>query len=233
MTEENRSSSDSERAALLVGATGLTGGHLRSILLASPRTRSVRALVRRPSAHDHPTLDERVVDFDHLDDAVFVGIDDVHCCLGTTIKTAGSQDAFRRVDLDYVTRIAQRARAAGARRFLLVSAVGADSSSGNFYLRTKGEAEAAVAACGYPEVHVFRPGVLTGNRRELRPAERVGILLGHVFTPVMLGGLRRYRPIAAATVARAMAVAAHHGVEGHHVHRNVEILRLASRPGAV
>ena len=126
------------------------------------------------------------------------------CALGTTIRKAGSKDAFARVDRDYVAAFAALGRAAGASHFGLVSAVGADARSGNFYLRTKGEAEAAVRACGYLRVDNARPSFLLGQRAEARTGERVGIIAAKMVAPLLIGPLMIYHSIPAATVARAL-----------------------------
>jgi len=132
----------------------------------------------------------------------------VYCCLGTTIKKAGSQDAFRRVDHDYVVALAQAAKQAGARRFLLVSALGANPRSHIFYNRVKGEVERDVSAVAFAAVHIFRPSLLLGERAESRPLERLGTLAFGVLAPLLVGPLRPYRPIAAEAVAQAMVRAA-------------------------
>ncbi len=222
--EENQA----PRSALIAGATGLVGGFLLDSLLKEDLYHHVGALVRRPLDRQHPKLRSVVADFDRLDEtADDFRVDDVFCCLGTTIKTAGSQAAFRKVDHDYVATIARLGRAAGARRFLLVSSIGADASTSNFYLSVKGAAEDAALACGYPELHVFRPGQLTGPRLENRPGERAAILVTRLVTPLLGGGLRRYRPVHARTVALAMVGAARAGGAGRQVYAFDDIVRLA------
>ncbi len=135
-----------QRKALLAGATGLIGGHVLDLLLADPAYGEVIALVRRPLDVEHDKLTGLVVDFDRLDEMPDPpAADDVFCCLGSTMKKAGSKAAFRKVDHDYVVATARLGLAGGARRFLLVSAVGAGASSRNFYSRVKGEAEDSVA----------------------------------------------------------------------------------------
>ena len=130
--------------------------------------------------------------------------DDVFCCLGTTIKQAGSQEAFRRVDYDYPVALAQAAARDGAKRLLVVSALGADARSKIFYNRVKGEMEAAVRAAGVPKTYFFRPSLLSGPRAEPRMGERVGLVVGAVLGPL----LGRFRPIHADLVAAAMIRAA-------------------------
>lgn len=213
------------KQALVAGATGLVGGELLRILLDQPGYSRVVALVRRPLTLSHPKLDQRVVDWEQLDANLF-RVDDLYCCLGTTIRKAGSQAAFRRVDFEYPAAMARLARAQGARQFLLVSSMGADPGSSIFYSRVKGEVEAAVAAAGIPAVHIFRPSLLLGNRREHRTGERIAVALSPLFSPLMPA---RYRPIQARDVAQAMVHAAAGGLEagGARIYLNDEIMRLA------
>ncbi len=199
------------RKALLAGATGLIGGHLLDLLLADPAYGQITALVRRPPEVEHEKLDARIVDFDRLDEISDPPpVDDVFCCLGSTMKKAGSKAAFRRVDHDYVVATARLGLASGARRFLLVSSIGAAASSSNFYSRVKGEAEDSVAALGYEALHVFQPSILMGERDEKRPGERLGIAAAKVLNQLMAGPLRRYRGIRPEIVAAAMVAAARH-----------------------
>ncbi len=209
-----------DRKALLAGATGLIGGHLLNLLLASRPYGEIIALVRRPLDIEHDVTPEggernkataRVVDFDHLEEVSDLPpIDDVFCCLGSTMKKAGSKAAFRKVDHDYVVATARLGLAAGARRFLLVSSIGADATSKNFYSRVKGEAEDSVTGLGYSALHVFQPSILMGERDEERPGERLGIAAAGVLNWLMAGPLRRYRGIRPETVAAAMIGAACH-----------------------
>src|SRR5580658_1901566 len=192
--------------AVIAGATGLVGrASLRRLL---DRYDSVTALVRRPLKLTHPKLIERQIDFDRIGTIEIPPAAHVYCALGTTIKVAGSEDAFRRVDYEYPRMFAERAAAAGQVRFMLVSSVGASAQSSTFYLRVKGQLEDAVRAMRLEEVHVFRPSVLVGDRYEKRPGERIGIAVGTGLSFLMRGSLRKYRPIPAATVAAAMVAAA-------------------------
>jgi uncharacterized protein YbjT (DUF2867 family) len=161
----------------------------------------VRAFARRPLALTHPKLAVDLVDFERLGDVAFRRVDDVYCCLGTTIAAAGSRAAFRRVDLDYPLGIARAALAAGARRFLFVSAMGADARSAVFYNRVKGELEQAVAALGYRSAIAFRPSLLSGEREQYRLGERAALA---VLQPLRSLLPRKYRPVSAAAVAQAM-----------------------------
>jgi uncharacterized protein YbjT (DUF2867 family) len=192
------------RSALVAGATGLVGGHVVERLVESADVSRVVVLVRRPSGLAKGKVEEKVVDFDALDRATFEGIDEAYACLGTTIKKAGSQEAFRKVDHDYTLAVANAAKAAGVARFAVVSSVGASARSSNFYLRVKGETDEAIAKIDFPTLVIARPSMLVGERRESRPGEKVGIAFGKAFAFAMVGGLKKFRPIEARRVADAM-----------------------------
>lgn len=197
------------RSALLAGASGLVGTHCLQRLLASDVYESVTVLVRRALPLADPKLTQIVADFDRLEEgAAGVAAEDVYCCLGTTIKTAGSQEAFRRVDFDYPLGLARLSKTRGARRFLMVSALGADARSSVFYNRVKGEVEQAVREVGIEKSYFFRPSLLLGARVEFRVGERVAMAAATLIAPVLIGGLTRYRPIQADVVAAAMIHAA-------------------------
>jgi uncharacterized protein YbjT (DUF2867 family) len=215
----------SRRTALLAGGTGLTGSHLLSLLLADSRYTHIHALVRKPGLHSHARLQEQVFDFDHP--TTLSAIDDVFCCLGTTIKKAGSPAAFRKVDFDYVVSLAQLAGKAGVKRFMVISSLGANANSPVFYCRVKGEMENAMRDIGFDELHIFQPSLLLGNRRESRVAERVGIAASSLISPFMFGPMRKYRPIDAHTVANAMLRAAWAQHRGNHVYTSEQIVELA------
>ena len=210
--------SASERIALITGSTGLVGGFCLQDLLDEPAYTSVIALVRKPANFSHPKLTEMVVNFDELATKPPVRSDDVFCTLGTTIKKAGSQEAFRNVDFGYVAALAGWAQRGGAKQFLVVSSVGADKSGRNFYLKTKGQMEEAVARAGYRSVHVFRPSLLLGPREEKRPGERIGTTIAKAFGFLFVGPLRKYHAIPAGTVARAMVHTALKNGAGVHVY---------------
>jgi uncharacterized protein YbjT (DUF2867 family) len=216
------------KTALIAGGTGLVGGFVLKRLLAHSDYRRVEIWVRRELPIHHPKLNGRVVDFARLDDITGkIEADEVYCCLGTTIKKAGSQAAFRRVDHDYPLALARIARASGAEKFLMVSALGADPKSPVFYSRVKGEAEQAIAATGLSKAYFFRPSILFGPREEKRPGEKIGIALGKLIVPLLIGGLRKYRPIHADTVAAAMVYVANHEIPAGPIESDA-IARLAS-----
>ncbi len=192
---------DSRTRLLLAGATGLVGRSVLHLALADDRVRQVVAVTRRPLPA-HPKLENPQVDFEMLPDAAsWWSVDAVICALGTTIRTAGSQAAFRRVDHDYVVAIAELARRHGAGAFALTSAMGADARSRIFYNRTKGQTEDSVAACGYASLTIVRPGVIGGERRESRPAEFAALQLLRILAPVLP---RQFRISPAARIAQVL-----------------------------
>jgi len=167
------------------------------------------------------------VDFDKLEDIEPFPTADVFCALGTTIARAGSQHAFLKVDFDYPRIVAERSAAAGAKQFMLVSSAGADPKSGNFYLRVKAQVEKAVSSQPFESVHIFRPSFLLGKRAELRFTEAAAGAAVRLGQFAMVGKLRKYRPIAAETVAAAMVAAARETKPGRHIYHYDDIVSLA------
>jgi uncharacterized protein YbjT (DUF2867 family) len=197
------------RTALVAGATGLVGRALLPMLLAGKHYRRVHVLLRRaaPDLGADARLKVHLVDFARLPKA-FPVADDVYIALGTTIKAAGSEPAFRQVDLDFVVNTAQAARAAGATRLAVVSALGADPTSRVLYNRVKGEMQAAVVRLDYPSVVIAQPSLLLGDRRALgQPARSGELWAARLLGP--LGGMvpKGVRPIAARAVAAALLAA--------------------------
>lgn len=213
---------------LVAGSTGLVGRAIVDRLCASPRVARITALSRRPLDQSHPKLDVLHVDFERLDDAPPVSADAACCALGTTIGAAGSQEAFRRVDVDYAVAFARFALRGGARRFVLVSSVGADAGSRNFYLRVKGEVEEALRALAFEALTILRPGLLLGQRDESRPAEAVARVVAPLFNPLLIGPLAQYRAVRADDVAAAAVAAATRGDQGVRVLDVPSLERLAS-----
>ncbi|HEX5098645.1 MAG TPA: NAD(P)H-binding protein [Polyangiaceae bacterium] len=191
--------------ALVAGATGLIGRELVQLLSAGNEYDAVHVLLRRatPALAAMPKVVEHVVNFDEL--ATVPAAEDVYIALGTTIKVAGSEEAFRRVDYDYVVTVARAARTAGARRLGIVSALGADALSRIFYNRVKGEMQRAVAELGYDSVVIVQPSLLMGDRGALGQPTRGGEvwarrLLGPVAGLIPAG----VRPVLASSVAKAL-----------------------------
>ena len=199
--------------AWIVGATGLVGGALLDLMLAEPRVETVTAIVRRPVERAHPKLNVLVSAFDDLEAQLRAlppapGATQAFCCLGTTIKKAGSEAAFRHVDHDLPLAFGRAAAAAAARKLLIVTALGAAPDSRFFYNRVKGEVEADLRALGLPELHLFHPSLLLGPRAGRRPAEALAMALAKPLGALMVGPLARYRAIDGADVARAMLAVA-------------------------
>lgn len=200
------------KSALVLGASGLVGRQLLQLLLDDPRYGSVTCLLRRPLATQHyrdphRKLQPVVINFD--DPEAYQGyftVDHVYCCLGTTLKRAGSKQAFRKVDFEYVHVAAQLARAQRATGFVWISAVGANAKSKHFYLRVKGELESAILRMPQLEhAAAVRPGVLIGERdHDERPLERFTANVLTLLKPVMVGPLRKYRAVYPEQVAREM-----------------------------
>lgn len=218
------------RTALVAGATGLVGSHCVEILLARPDVERVHVLVRRtPDRAPDPRLVVHVVDFDRL--AIpDLQVDDAYLCLGTTMKLAGSREAFHRIDHDYTVAVGQLARAAGATRAGLVSSVGASERSMTFYLRVKGQTERDVAALGFQRLCIAHPSFLDGERRERRPGEGAGIAISKALAFTMIGGLRIYRPIHARQVAAGLIASVAQDGAGTEILDYDALVRLAAQP---
>ena len=224
---------NARRAVLLAGATGLVGGRVLARWLAAADGPVVIAPVRRALAVSHPRLQPLVGHWDG--DAVAAALaasgatlEAYACCLGTTIRQAGSREAFLAVDRDLVLALGAIAHDLGARQALLVSSVGASAQSGNFYLRVKGEAERGLAASGFERVDCLRPGLLLGERAERRFAEGLGQRLAPLANPLLRGPLRRYRAIRADTVAGALVALAGRDEPGRFVHEYKALAALAA-----
>ena len=191
--------------ALLLGATGLTGGLVLEGLLAAEQVSQVVVPTRRVLTIEHEKLQQAAVDFANLEkQAELFKVDAIICCLGTTIKKAGSRKRFREVDYGYAIKAAELGRQQGADAFILMSAIGASSSSLVFYNRVKGELEDGLKGLGYPYISIYQPGLLLGERSEQRTAEALGMKAMPAINGLLQGPLRKYRGIEAATIARAM-----------------------------
>ncbi len=173
------------RVALLAGASGLVGGYVLEALLDAPDFARVFAVSRRPLGREHSRLANRIVQFDKLETQLKGQACSVaFCCLGTTLKEAGSEQAFRKVDFDYVLSFARAARAAQAERFIVVTSAGAQPQAKQFYLRVKGEVEAALEAMRFAALDILQPGPLMAFRR---PGEMAAALLMPIANPVLTG----------------------------------------------
>ncbi len=216
---------------LLIGATGLIGRQLADLMLADGA--ELHALVRRPTGRTAPGWRESVAPPDRWPGLVRAAGGDVAIsALGTTWRAAGSEQAFRAVDQQMVTDFARAAHEAGIGRMILVSSVGADAGARAFYLRVKGETEAALGAIGFARLDLVRPGLLRGDRgSERRRGERIGIALSPLTNVLLRGRLDRFGAIDAADVARATARLTACDAPGRFVHHNRALLQLARGTG--
>lgn len=195
----------SARTAVILGATGATGSRLLPMLLADERYDRIVTLTRRPPVLNHPKLLNRVVDFDRLMDALHdLRADDAYCTFGTTIKKAGSSAAMTRIDHDYVMAFAQAAFTAGVARFAYLSAANAKADSTIYYSRLKGTTENALKAMMFPNLTIFRPGMILAERKDRRWAESLLFPILPLLDKAMVGSLRKYRSIPVETLARAI-----------------------------
>ena len=193
------------KTALIAGASGLVGRSLLDQLLATDEYERVVSVGRRRVPIEHPKLRQEEMDFAALEGAgVDLACDDAYCCLGTTLRQAGTQAKFRAVDHGAVLALAWAVRRRGAQRFFVVTAMGADPHSRVFRNRVKGETEQALQVLDFQTLAIFRPSLLLGTRPRTRPRERVINGLMWFADPLLLGPLRKYRALRADVVARAM-----------------------------
>jgi uncharacterized protein YbjT (DUF2867 family) len=197
------------KTAILFGGSGLVGGFCLDLLLESPIYAKVLSFGRRKLNKEHEKLEQIEIDFEKLSQyQKMIRGNDLFCALGTTIKKAGSQEAFRKVDLEYPAEIAKIAVKNGVSQFILVSSAGADSKSNNFYTKVKGELEDIIRELPFWGIHILRPSLLLGDRKESRPLERFGIIVSRGIGFLMGDLLGKYQPVKAEDVAKAMVVEA-------------------------
>lgn len=215
---------EDDKTAILIGASGLVGGILLDMLLNNKMYNIVKVFVRKPLSKEHPRLVQYVIDFDqpktykHL-----VEGDVLFCCLGTTIRKAGSKDIFRKVDYEYPVLFAQIAKENNIKQYLIISSIGADKYSSVFYTRTKGECEDMLKTIGMDSLKIFRPSLLSGKRTEFRFGEQLSGFVMKALSFLMVGKWKRYRPIDASQVAKGMLIAAAEFSEGTVVYESDRI----------
>lgn len=191
------------KSAILIGATGLVGSQILKLLLEDERYSSVKVLHRRSTGVEHPKLTEHIIDFDKPEEwELLVKGDHLFSALGTTIKKAGSKEAQYRIDYTYQFEVAEVAAKNGIQSYTLISSLGANAKSSSFYPKIKGELDDAVQQLLFDNILILRPSFLDGNREEFRFGERIGIAIANVICKIP--GLRKYHPIKAETVAKAM-----------------------------
>jgi len=212
-----------EKTAIIAGASGLVGRSLTQQLLNGDDYGQIIALVRKPLGLQHKKLSEVVIDFDELATIQdFPKADDIFCCLGSTMKKAGSKEAFYKIDFTYPYELAKVALKAGADRYFLVSALGAQKDSKYFYSRVKGELEDQISFLDYRTVYIFKPSLLRGNRTESRMGE--SFMQGLTRIIPFVGPWKKYHPIHADKVADAMMKVAQQEDKGCYFYQS-EIMR--------
>lgn len=214
--------------AIIAGATGLIGNSLLSQLLDHPEFTKVTAVVRKKIPLMHPKLVQLVVDFDQLEkhEQQIKG-DVVFCALGTTKSKTPDPLQYRKIDYQYPLDIAFIAHQNGATQYHLVSAMGASEKSAIFYSRLKGEVECDLKSIPFKAIHIYRPSLLDGDRKEHRNAEGIMIQLMRILNPLLIGGLKKYRSIKIEKVASAMLKQSLKPLKGIFVYNSDEIERLA------
>jgi len=187
------------KSTLVLGATGVVGRELVRELCESPGYDEVEAWARREIGFCYPKLRARIVDFEGISDIAPYKFDEIFCALGTTMKQAGSREAFLRVDVDYVYAAAKWGKAAGVRRFVLVSSPGASEGSLSFYLRAKGQIERRVSELGFDSLQIVRPPIILGERSDARPLERLAAAVFKLLPACVFG---KFRPLSGASSVR-------------------------------
>ncbi|MCB0508275.1 MAG: oxidoreductase [Chitinophagales bacterium] len=215
------------KTALIIGATGLVGGLVLEQLLNNNDYDSVVALTRKSLQNQHPKLKEVIVDFDKLEDySENFKADVVFCCLGSTIKKAGSQAAFKKIDYEYPLKVAEIAKQNGTKKCLIISALGASKSSIIFYNRVKGEVEEALSQLHFDALHILQPSLIIGERNEKRFAEGLAQKLSPIYGTVMFGPFTKYKSIRAEQIAKAMVYFSKTDATGVQRHDNRELLKV-------
>jgi len=209
--------------ATLVGATGLIGGYLLDELLSDPYFDTVRILIRRPIDITHPKLEKKIIDFNDSD-SVLVALsnsDVLFCAIGSTMKKVkGDKDAYRKIDFDIPVNLARFCKMTRCEKFILVSSAGANTKTSNFYQRLKGETDEAVKQSGPKTIHIMRPSLLLGERKEFRLGENIGKA---VMTSLSFLIPEKYKAIQGKNVAKFMLALAKKNEEGYFIHENREI----------
>lgn len=220
---------NTSKTAVIFGATGLIGGFLLDRLLNGNIYTKVISIGRRKLKMESPKLRQLVIDMNNYQkyDQLVKG-DDLFICLGTTIKTAGSKEAFRKIDYQYVVEIAKAGFKNGINQISVVSSIGADSTSSNFYIKTKGEMEDVISKIPFWSTQLFRPSLLLGERREYRNGEEIAKFFMNNLGFLMAGPLKKYKPNHADHVAKAMYLESQRLQEGVRILKSTDIRKMAS-----
>lgn len=213
------------KTAIVIGATGLVGSEVLELLLKDEHYQKVKVFHRRSTEISHPKLEENIIDFEKIEEwrDLIIG-DELYSALGTTVKKAGSQEAQYTIDFTYQYETAKAAAENGVKKYSLVSSAGANYRSRLFYSRLKGELDNAVKELSFEVTTILRPSILDGDRNEIRPGEKFGLLMARLFTKIP--GLKKYRPILGKKVAQGMINSLHKCPPGYHVFELGEIYYL-------
>ena len=221
-----------EQTALVIGASGLIGSFVVEELLRDASFKTVRALVRKKLNIDHPKFQQTIVNFNDINDyADKFGFGDViFCCIGTTQKKVkGDKIAYEKIDFDIPINAARMGIVNKFKKFLIVSSVGANENASNFYLKLKGKTESALQQFSYQSIGIFRPSILLGNRKEIRPAEKVMQKIMKTVSGLFTGSLKKYRAIYAFDVAKAMVKESKQENPGVHIFEYKDMMRLIEK----
>lgn len=213
--------------AIIAGASGLIGSNLLTILLQKQQYSEVIVLVRKALPITHPKLEQLIINFDELDKyAPVINGHVLFSCLGTTRAQTPDNHEYRKIDHDYPVKLAQLANSGGIKHFHLISAIGADRSSSNSYLKLKGEVEHDIEMVGIPILHIYRPAMLNGERNTSRPTEKLFNFIFDIVNPLLIGGLKKYRSIKAPVLAWAMYKKSLDDAEGTFIHTTDKIKQI-------
>ena len=217
------------KTALIIGSTGLIGSELLNLLLDSNDYLKVITFVKRDTGVKHPKLTQHIIDFDKPETykELVVG-DDFFCTIGTTIKKAGSKEAFKKVDFGYSKQFAAYALLNKVEQFLIISSLGANANSGNFYLKTKGQIQDFLKDCNFESIAVLQPSLLLGNRTEFRLGEKVGAFFMKTLSFFFVGNLKKYKPIESKTVAKALFKIAQTNNKGFKIYESDAIQEIGN-----
>jgi len=219
-----------KKSALIAGASGLIGNELLHNLLDGTEYERVTAIVRSPLNMQHPKLEEKIISFDNMDKYNHIfAVDDVFCCLGTTIKKAKTKDSMYKIDVNYPVQIAKLASNNGAKRFLIVSSMNANPESSIWYAKMKGELEEKISMIPFESISIMRPSLLLGERKEFRFGEKAGELFFIIFPFLFIGPLKKYKAIQGRTVAAAMYKIAQMDKKGIAIYPSEQIEQVAGR----
>ena len=210
-----------DRKALIAGSTGLVGKHLLQQLAKSGLYTEIISIVRRPTGIKLPNVKEEIINFENLENyEIFFNVNDIYICLGTTIKKAKTQTAFKKVDVEYPVKIATIAAKNNVQKLSVISAMGADSKSRIFYNRMKGIMEQEIIKTGIEAIYIYRPSLLLGKRSEFRFGERIASIFVRPMLFLFVGNLRKFRPIQAEKVAASMLKNCNKNMPGVNIYTN-------------